>query len=143
MEVERVRLRLRDPLVTAWGTLTEREILRVRVGDGVGEAAPLEPYDGVPMASVVAALDAYAAVLASDPDDPLEACRAERDVPQALAAIDVALWDARARAAGRPLCELLGGPLAPVPVNALVGAGDRAGAAEAAARAAEAGAPAG
>jgi L-alanine-DL-glutamate epimerase-like enolase superfamily enzyme len=139
MEVERVRLRLRDPLVTAWGTLTEREIVRVRAGGGVGEAAPLEPYDGVSMAAVLAALDAYAEVLASDPDDPVEACRAERDLPQALAAIDLALWDARARAAGRPLCELLGGPVAPVPVNALVGAGDRAGAAEAAGRAAEAG----
>jgi len=59
MEVERFRLRLRDPLVTAWA--------RFRAGDrarpdrrGVGEAAPLEPYDGVPMAAVMAALDAYA-----------------------------------------------------------------------------------
>jgi L-alanine-DL-glutamate epimerase-like enolase superfamily enzyme len=139
MEVERVRLRLRDPLVTAWGTLSEREILRVRIGEGVGEAAPLEPYDGVPMAAVVAALDAYAAVLADEPEDPLEACRAERDLPQALAAIDIALWDARARAAGAPVCALLGGAARPVIVNALVGAEDRAGAAAAAARAAEAG----
>jgi L-alanine-DL-glutamate epimerase-like enolase superfamily enzyme len=135
MEVERVRLRLRDPLVTAWGTLREREILLVRIGEGVGEAAPLEPYDGVPLAAVVSALDAYAEVLAAEPDDPLEACRAERDLPQALAAIDLALWDARARAAGRPLCELLGAEATPVPVNALVGATDRAGAAAAAARA--------
>ena len=103
--------------------------------DGVGEAAPLEPYDGVPLAAVVSALDAYAEVLAAEPDDPLEACRAERDLPQALAAIDLALWDARARAAGRPLCELLGAEATPVPVNALVGATDRAGAAAAAARA--------
>jgi L-alanine-DL-glutamate epimerase-like enolase superfamily enzyme len=121
--------------VTAWGTLREREILLVRIGEGVGEAAPLEPYDGVPLAAVVSALDAYAEVLAAEPDDPLEACRAERDLPQALAAIDLALWDARARAAGRPLCELLGAEATPVPVNALVGATDRAGAAAAAARA--------
>jgi L-Ala-D/L-Glu epimerase len=139
MQIERVRLALRDPLVTAWGTLREREIVRVRLGEGVGEAAPLEPYDGVPMAAVLAALDAYAAVIADDPEDPLGACRAERDLPQALAAIDLALWDARARVAGRPVCELLGGELRPVPVNALVGAEDRAGAAAAAARAAEAG----
>jgi L-Ala-D/L-Glu epimerase len=139
MEVERVRLRLRAPLVTAWGTLTEREIAFVRIGEGIGEAAPLEPYDGVSMGSVLAALDAYAEVLAGDPDDPLEACRAERDLPQALAAIDLALWDGRARAAGTPLCELLGGDLRPVPVNASIGAEDRAGAAEAAARAASEG----
>ena len=139
MEVERVRLRLRDPLVTAWGTLTEREIAFVRIGEGIGEAAPLEPYDGVSMSAVLAALDAYAEVLAGDPEDPLVACRAERDLPQALAAVDLALWDGRARAAGCPLCELLGAEATPIPVNALIGAEDRAGAAAAAAAAAEAG----
>src|SRR4051794_16767677 len=139
MQLERVRLALRDPLVTAWGTLSEREIVRVRLGEGVGEAAPLEPYDGVPMAAVLAALDAYGAVLAGGPADPLAACRAERDLPQALAAIDIALWDAAGQREGRPVCELLGGAMRPVPVNALVGAEDRAGAARAAARAVEAG----
>ena len=47
----------------------------------VGEAAPLESYDGVPMAAVRAALDAYGQVLAERGDAPLEdlleACRAE------------------------------------------------------------------
>ena len=48
-----------------WGELREREVLRVRLdfadGDwGEGEAAPLEPYDGVSLAAVRAALDAYA-----------------------------------------------------------------------------------
>ena len=41
--------------------------MRVDFGDGdfgMGEAAPLEPYDGVSLASVIAALDAYEAVLA-------------------------------------------------------------------------------
>jgi L-alanine-DL-glutamate epimerase-like enolase superfamily enzyme len=137
--VEVVRLPLRAPLVTAWGTLTEREIVRVRLGGGEGEAAPLEPYDGVPTAAVLAALDAYAEVLASEPDDPLEACRAERDLPQALAAIDLALWDAAGRREGRPVCELLGGRVRAVPVNALVGAEDRAGAARTAAAAVAAG----
>src|SRR3712207_8209852 len=40
------------PVTTAWGELRRREVLRVTLdwggGDhGVGEAAPLEPYDGV------------------------------------------------------------------------------------------------
>ena len=60
----------------------------------------------------------------------LEACRAERPLPQALAAIDLALWDRAGRRAGRPVAALLGGDAAePVAVNALVGAEDRAGAA--------------
>ena len=69
----------------------------------------------------------------------LEACRAERDLPQALAAIDLALWDLAGRREGRPVAELLGGSVSPVPVNALIGAEDRAGAARAAAEAVLAG----
>ena len=57
------------------------------------------------LASVRAALDAYARVLEDDPDDPLAACRAERDLPQALAAIDLALWDLRAKRAGVPIAR--------------------------------------
>jgi L-Ala-D/L-Glu epimerase len=150
LAVETVRLPLRAPLHTAWGTLAERELVRVRLrfgpGDaGEGEAAPLEPYDGVPLAAVVAALDAYAAVLAdAGPEDDaaalLEACRAERPLPQALAAIDLALWDRAGRRAGRPVAALLGGDASePVLVNALVGAEDRAGASRAAAAAVAAG----
>jgi L-Ala-D/L-Glu epimerase len=150
LAVETVRLPLATPLRTAWGVLTERELVKVRLrfggGDfGDGEAAPLEPYDGVPLAAVLAALDAYAAVLAdAGPDDDaaalLDACRAERPLPQALAAIDLALWDRAGRQAGLPVAALLGGEVGePVEVNALIGAEDRAGAAEAAARAVAAG----
>jgi L-alanine-DL-glutamate epimerase-like enolase superfamily enzyme len=146
LRVERVRLPLRAPLEAAWGTLAERELVRLRLsfsaGDsGLGEAAPLEPYDGVPVAAVLAALDAYAAVLADagpedDADALLAACRAERPLPQALAAIDLALWDRAARRAGRPVAALLAErPASGVAVNAVVGAEDRAGAAAAAARA--------
>src|SRR4051812_41538979 len=150
LHVERMRLRLRAPLEAAWGTLAERELVRGRLsfgaGDsGMGEAAPLEPYDGVPLAAVLAALDAYAALLAdAGPEDDaaalLEACRAERPLPQALAAIDLALWDRAGRRAARPVAALLGGDAeAPVTVNALIGAEDRAGAARAATEAVEAG----
>jgi L-alanine-DL-glutamate epimerase-like enolase superfamily enzyme len=150
LAVETVRLPLPAPVATAWGWISGRELARVRLrfgpGDaGEGEAAPLEPYDGVPLAAVLAALDAYAAVLAdAGPEDDaaalLEACRAERDLPQALAAIDLALWDRAGRRAGRPVAALLGGDAGePVVVNALVGAEDRAGAAAAAGAAARAG----
>jgi L-alanine-DL-glutamate epimerase-like enolase superfamily enzyme len=68
LRVVPVRLPLRAPLRTAWGELRERDLLRVELeaGDGlvgVGEAAPLEPYDGVPLAAVRATLDAYARAL--------------------------------------------------------------------------------
>jgi L-alanine-DL-glutamate epimerase-like enolase superfamily enzyme len=135
LEVRPVRHELRAPLRAAWGELRVRELLEVRLSDadggyGEGEAAPLEPYDGVSLAAVRAALDAYARVLESDPDDPLAACRAERDLPQALAAIDLALWDREARRTGTPIARLIAqDALAAVPVNATIGAEDRATAA--------------
>ena len=143
------RYALRAPLVTAWGSLAERELLLVRLSlgdvEGVGEAAPLEPYDGVSIGTVRAALDAYAAVLRDLPDhashaDVLSACAAERDLPQALAAIDLALWDRAGRIAGRPVAALLAeAPAEEVRVNATIGAEDRAGASAQAAAAAAAG----
>jgi len=138
-----VRLALREPLRTAWGDLEERELLIVRLHAsdglvGVGEGAPLEPYDGVALATVRAALDAYASVLdrLSEPVGALEACAAERDLPQALSAIDLALWDLVGKRLGRPVSELLSVEAArSIPVNATIGAEDRAGAATAAAAA--------
>jgi L-Ala-D/L-Glu epimerase len=141
LDVRPVRHELRAPLRTAWGELRVREYLEVRLrfgpGDhGEGEAAPLEPYDGVSLAAVRAALDAYARVLEDDPGDPLEACRRERDLPQALAAVDLALWDREARRTGTPVARLIApDALAAVAVNATIGAEDRAGAAAQAARA--------
>jgi L-alanine-DL-glutamate epimerase-like enolase superfamily enzyme len=148
--VTRVALRLRRPLVAAWGTLEEREILQLTITFrdrdwGRGEAAPLEPYDGVSLGAVAAALDAYGSILQEaspldEREDVIGACAAERPLPQALAAVDLALWDRAARRAGRPLWALLGArDPAPVAVNATIGAEDRAGAAEAAAAAARAG----
>ena len=72
-------------------------------------------------------------------DELLEACRAERDLPQALAAVDLALWDLAGKRAGRPVAELISVEAArSIPVNATIGAEDRAGAAAAAAAAAQA-----
>ena len=148
LTVEPLTLRLAEPLVTAWGPLSDRTLLQVELvaADGlvgVGEAAPLEPYDGVPLAAVRAALDAYASVLAGqpglDPEDALEACRAERDLPQALAAVDLALWDLAGKRAGRPVAELLSVEAArSVPVNATIGGVDRSSAFAAGAMAREA-----
>jgi L-Ala-D/L-Glu epimerase len=150
LEVSSVRLAARVPVAAAWGELREREVLRVRLawsGDdfGVGEAAPLEPYDGVSLGAVAAALDAYGELLRgagarAGHAELLAACAAERDLPQALAAIDLALWDRAGRRTGRPVAHLLAaGAAARVAVNATIGAEDRAGAAAGAAAAADAG----
>lgn len=147
---ELVRIPLRRPFAAAWGVLRERELLQVTLEteDGLagrGEAAPLEPYDGISVAAVRAALDAYANVLAAAPPDAereelLRACLLEREMAHALAAVDVALWDVEAQRAGVPLATLLHPrALGAVPVNAVVAATDRAGAAAAAVGLAERG----
>ncbi len=143
VRTERFPLRIK----ASWGELSEREILVVRLDHpdgtwGEGEAAPLEPYDGVSIAQVKATLDAYAEVLKHiEPTaDVLEACLNERDLPQALAAIDLALWDHASRRTQTPLHTLIDPrAVGAVPVNATIGADDRAGAASAAADAARRG----
>ena len=142
-------LRFARPLETAYGELLERELvlLRLRGGDGVvgwGEAAPLEPYDGVPLEAVREALAVYEPILRAGDDVPggalLDACRDAADLPQALAAVDLALWDRAGNREGRPVSELISDePAASVRVNATIAAEDRAGAAAAAAAAARAG----
>jgi L-Ala-D/L-Glu epimerase len=148
--IEQRTLRLRRPLVTAYGPpLRSRELFELVVegADGVpgrGEAAPLEPYDGVSTRRARAALEAYRALLEAgdelDGGELLDACRAADDLPQALAAVDLALWDRAGRRAGVPVAALLAdAPLEHVAVNATIGAEDRAGAAAGAAAARAAG----
>jgi L-alanine-DL-glutamate epimerase-like enolase superfamily enzyme len=147
--LEQVTHRLRMPLRTAYGDVHERGtyVLTLTAQDGVtgrGEAAPLETYDGVPLEIVGQALERYAEVLGAGDGrtgaELLDACREVADLPQALAAVDLALWDAAGRRAGKPIAALLSDePVAQVAVNATIGAADRAGAAEAAADAVDAG----
>jgi len=62
------------------------------------------------------------------------------DVPQALAAVDLALWDLAGNREGKPVSELIAdNPATEVRVNATIPAEDRAHAAEQAAAAARAG----
>jgi len=139
-------LRFTTPLETAYGALRERELLllRLRGGDGVvgwGEAAPLAPYDGVALEAVRDALETYEPILRGGDDLPggalLDACRDAADLPQALAAVDLALWDRAGNREGRPVSALITDePAEAVRVNATIAAEDRAGAAAAAARAA-------
>lgn len=136
LSVESVRVRLRAPFTAAWGSIGERELLLVSVEDGDGnvgwgEAAPLPPYDGVSADQVRTALERYQGVLAAAPgntrSDLLAACAAASSLPQALAAIDLALWDLEGRRRRQPVWKLLGGAAAAdVVVNATVSPEDSA-----------------
>jgi len=154
LEIAPRRLRLRTPLRTAHGTVAERELLDVLIlgADGVagaGEAAPLPSYDGVTLDDVRAALEDCRPIVHDAEGLPramvLAECRRAAVLPQAVAAIDLALWDLEGRRADAPVWRLLGahparrGAPRPIAVSALIGAEDRAGASAAAARAAKAG----
>ncbi len=149
MDVRRHALRLRQPLQSAYGTVAERELLAVSLTgeDGVtgyGEAAPLEPYDGVSLARVEQALERYRPVVESAESmngaQIVDECRRVDDCPEAFAAIDLALWDRAGRRMGRPVASLVtDSPARGVPVNATLSALDRAGAAGQAQRAVEEG----
>lgn len=137
---------LRVPFAAGHGTVTDRELLLVTLeaADGLigyGEAAPLQSYDGVSRAEVRAGLEACAPVLEAYPDaapiaDVIARCGEATLLPQALAAIDLALWDLAGRRTREPVWRLLGaGQATPVAVNWTIAASDRAGAAHEAATA--------
>ena len=149
VRVATVTLTFADPMRTAFGVLRKRELLLLRLRDadgsvGWGAAAPLEPYDGVSPAKVRAAFEAYEGILRDGDGNPapdlLERCRIVADVPQALAAVDLALWDLAGNREGKPVSELIAeNPDTEVRVNATIPAEDRTHAAEQAAAAAHAG----
>jgi L-Ala-D/L-Glu epimerase len=90
----RLSIPLREPFVTAGGVVTARDLvlLRLEGSDGTvgwGEAAPFEPYDGVPLERAIAALSGGGG----------------RRPPQARAAEEMARLDLEARQEGRPLAE--------------------------------------
>ena len=92
----RLRIPLSTPFVTATGVVAERELVAVRLEDdegtcGWGEAAPLEPYDGV-------AVDDVWDALAGGPP--------ARDAPpQARTAWELSELDLQMRRRGRALGE--------------------------------------
>lgn len=145
LDLQRRSLRLARALQSSYGAVQERELILVTLTDedglpGYGEAAPLEPYDGVGLGRVERALEGYRPVLAAaaamNAAQLLEACRQVDDLPAALAAIDLALWDRAGRRAELPVAALLSDDAAgQVPVNATLSSLDRDGAAKEAAAA--------
>jgi L-Ala-D/L-Glu epimerase len=140
VEITVTRARFRGPFSAAYGDVAERPLILLALeGEGgitgFGEAAPLEAYDGVSIDQVQAALEDCSALLAESDGTPREellaACREAAVLPQAIAAVDLALWDLEGRRAGSPVWQLLGASQPRrVLVNATIGAIDRAGAAQ-------------
>jgi len=149
IEIDSIRARLRAPFVSASGSVEVRELLLLRLEDatghtGFGEAAPLESYDGVRTEDCRAALEDCRAALAdsdvSEREQLLAECARRAVLPQAVAAVDLALWDLAGRRSGAPVWRLLGaGEAAPISVNHTIAAADRAGAVAEALAAREAG----
>jgi L-alanine-DL-glutamate epimerase-like enolase superfamily enzyme len=120
---------LRSPFLTADGALESRRLLVLGVQDrdgnvGFGECAPLR----APFERAAAALGRYLPVLESaagtePPARLLAACARAAGLPEALAAVDLALWDLAGRRAGQPVWRLLGArDTGPVTVNATIAA---------------------
>ncbi len=92
--VVRLSIPLKEPFVTSGGVVSARELLLLRLEArdgtvGYGEAAPFEPYDGVPLERAAAALTGGGG----------------RRPPQARAAEEIARLDLHARQEDRPLAE--------------------------------------
>ena len=107
--VLRLSIPLREPFVTSSGVVSARELLLLRLEArdgtvGYGEAAPFEPYDGVPLERALAALTGGGG----------------RRPPQARAAEEIARLDLHARQEGRPLADPRKDSL---PVNMTLAAG--------------------
>jgi L-alanine-DL-glutamate epimerase-like enolase superfamily enzyme len=140
-------VRLAAPLRPAGGAPVPRPLVLFTVQDddgfvGYGEAAPLESYDGVSVERVLGALAAHTSEIQATREllsvsDVWAACAAADPLPQALAAVDLALWDLLGRRTEKPVAELLGvAEPGPVAVNATIAAVAPAEAAEEASRAA-------
>jgi L-Ala-D/L-Glu epimerase len=143
--VHPVSARLRDEFMAGHGSVRTRELIVVSIESadgrvGHGEAAPLESYDGVRIDDVRAALEDCRAPLSQAEGLPraevLEQCAQVAVLPQAVAAIDLALIDLEGRRSGQPAWELLGADHArQIEVNWTISASDRSGAAREAAEA--------
>src|SRR5947209_12559093 len=149
LDVHIMSARMRAPFVSATGSVQARELVLVRLEHmdgqvGFGESAPLPSYDRATVDDVQVALESCREVLARgeelDRAELLIECARLAVLPQAVAGIDLALWDLEGRRAREPVWRLLGANgTGEVEVNRAIAAPDRARAADEALAAARAG----
>jgi len=103
------RFKLREVFTISRGSRTEAEVVTVVAQDsahtGRGECVPYKRYGETPD-SVLAQINEMATAVASEAD-PITALQSH-PAGAARNALDCALWDLRAKSAGRPVWDLLG-----------------------------------
>jgi mandelate racemase len=121
-----VVLKLKRPIVARIATITEWPLILIDLitEEGIVGRSYLEPYIVKSMRYLVPALQDLGEMLKSRPVAPLEFFDAARKSLHfvgyeglsmiAASGLDMAAWDALAKAAGQPLCVLLGGSVGPV-----------------------------
>jgi mandelate racemase len=122
-----VVLKLRRPVVARIATLTDWPLILIDLytEEGVIGRSYLAPYIRKSMRDLVPALHDLGELLEGRRLAPVDFYEAGRKSLHfvgyegmsmiAVAGVDMAAWDALSRAAGLPLCVLLGGSLGPVP----------------------------
>jgi len=122
-----VVLNLKRPVVARIATLTDWPLILIDLytEEGVIGRSYLEPYIRKSMRYLIPALHDLGEMFKGRRLAPIEFFEAARKSLHfvgyegmamiAVAGIDMAAWDALARAAGVPLCVLLGGSIGPVP----------------------------
>lgn len=113
------------PLAISRGTMSSSENLFVMVEDGgivgLGEHAPAtgKAWTAERAHQQLSGFCAHGFSL--EPEETWAAMRTAEIDPPAMAALDVALWDLRAKKAGKPLYELLGLEKKSVPTSVTIG----------------------
>ena len=122
-----VVLKLRRPVVARIATLTEWPLILIDLytEEGVIGRSYLEPYVLKSMRYLIPAIHDLGEMFKGRRVAPIEFYEAARKSLHfvgyegmsmvAVAGLDMAAWDALAKAAGVPLCVLLGGSIGPVP----------------------------
>jgi mandelate racemase len=126
VDVRAVVLKLRRPVVAKIATITDWPLILIdlKTEEGVVGRSYLEPYIVKSMNYLVPALRDMGAMLEGQRLAPAEVYETARKSLHfvgyegmsmiAVSGIDLAAWDTLARAAGMPLCTLLGGSPGPV-----------------------------
>ena len=121
-----VVLKLKRPVVARIATITDWPLILIDLytEEGVVGRSYLEPYAVKTMKYLIPALHDFGEMLKGRKVAPLELYEAARRSLHfvgyqglsmiAVSGLDMAAWDALAKAAGMPLCVLLGGSVGPV-----------------------------
>ncbi len=126
IETRAVILKLKRPIVARIGTIAEWPLILIdlKTEEGVVGRSYLAPYITKAIRYLVPALQDMSEMLKGQPVSPMDLYETTRKSLHfvgyeglsmvAVSGLDMAAWDALAKAAGMPLCVLLGGSVGPV-----------------------------